>query len=49
MGEERGDSFPTPLILDQFAVTQTEAFNQLDGTTVKEFIQKAAKWGAFKY
>ncbi|CAH3163860.1 unnamed protein product [Porites lobata] len=31
------------------AVTQTEAFNQLDDTTVKEFIQKAAKWGAFKY
>jgi len=31
------------------AVTQTEAFNQLDEGTVKEFIQKAAKWGAFKY
>ena len=31
------------------AVTQTEAFNHLDEGTVKEFIQKAAKWGAFKY
>jgi len=31
------------------AVTQTEAFNHLDEETVKAFIQKAAKWGAFKY
>ena len=31
------------------AVTQTEAFNHLDENTVKEFIRKAAKWGAFKY
>lgn len=31
------------------AVTQTEAFNQLDESMIKEFIQKAAKRGAFKY
>ncbi|KAJ7392624.1 RCC1 and BTB domain-containing protein 1 [Desmophyllum pertusum] len=31
------------------AVTQTESFNHLEEGTVKEFIQKAAIWGAFKY
>lgn len=31
------------------AVAQTEAFNKLDETTVKNFICKAAQQGAFKY
>lgn len=31
------------------AVTQTKAFNHLDEGTVKEFIKKAGKYGAFKY
>lgn len=30
------------------AITQTEAFASLDDTTVKEFIAKAARQGAFK-
>lgn len=31
------------------AVTQTEAFNKLDEATIKKFIVKAAKKGAFKH
>lgn len=31
------------------AVTQTAAFNHLDGGTVKQFIKKAGERGAFKY
>lgn len=31
------------------AVTQTEAFSNLDETVVKGFILKAAQSGAFKY
>ncbi|XP_072180243.1 RCC1 and BTB domain-containing protein 1-like [Diadema setosum] len=31
------------------AVVQTEAFKKLDEAYVKDFIQRAAEWGAFKY
>ncbi|XP_054771309.2 RCC1 and BTB domain-containing protein 1-like [Lytechinus pictus] len=31
------------------AVVKTEAFNNLDGTYLKDFIRQAADWGAFKY
>lgn len=31
------------------AVVQTEAFNRLEGSTIKTFISKAAIYGAFKY
>lgn len=31
------------------AVVQTEAFNRLEGSTIKTFISKAAVYGAFKY
>lgn len=31
------------------AVTQTEAFQKLDENTLKDFILKASRWGAFKY
>lgn len=31
------------------SVSQTDAFTQLDDITIKGFIQKAGKYGAFKY
>ena len=31
------------------AVTQTEAFQKLDESTLKDFILRASQWGAFKY
>ncbi|XP_028401889.1 RCC1 and BTB domain-containing protein 1-like [Dendronephthya gigantea] len=31
------------------AVTQTDAFQNLDENTLKDFILKASQWGAFKY
>ena len=31
------------------AVVQTDAFHNLDEVYLKEFLNKAAQWGAFKY
>lgn len=31
------------------AITQTEAFQKLDESTLKDFVYKASVWGAFKY
>ena len=31
------------------AVTQTDAFQKLDESILKDFILKASQWGAFKY